>query len=241
MWGVVRRVLRSVAAPAYSFPGTRRAGSACRFAPEAESGLERAADTERITRALLVYAVLPIWLAAGFLDYLQHRRTRIEQTAGTHESVVHALMMLEAALPSLLGLFMEVNAGVLLLAVGALLAHEATAFWDVAYAVPRREVAPNEQHIHSLLEVMPLVATSYLLVLHWDQARALAGLGPARADFRLGPKKTPLSRGYVAAILAALVALNGLPYAEEFRRCYRAHPSLRPKPPAPPPRYGVSP
>jgi hypothetical protein len=37
------------------------------------------ADTLRL---LLMYVVLPLWLAAGFADYLCHRAARIAETSG---------------------------------------------------------------------------------------------------------------------------------------------------------------
>ena len=46
-------------------------------------------------------------------DWWCHRRTDIEHTAGPTESAIHALMMAEAGVPALRGLFCEVNAGVL--------------------------------------------------------------------------------------------------------------------------------
>ena len=52
------------------------------------------------------------------------------------------------------------------------------------YAESRREVMPNEQHIHGMLENIPLMAASFLTVLHWDQARALVGEGGERPRFR---------------------------------------------------------
>jgi hypothetical protein len=33
-------------------------------------------------QAVLMYFVLPVWLAAGFADYLCHRATCIETTSG---------------------------------------------------------------------------------------------------------------------------------------------------------------
>jgi hypothetical protein len=39
-------------------------------------------------------------------------------------------MFAEAGVPVLLGLFCQVNAGVLATAVGAVAAHSATAYWD---------------------------------------------------------------------------------------------------------------
>jgi hypothetical protein len=57
-------------------------------------------------------------------------------------------MMAEAGAPTLLGLFCEVNAGVLATTYAALGVHELTAISDVAYADGRREVTPTEQHVH---------------------------------------------------------------------------------------------
>jgi hypothetical protein len=197
--------------------------------------LERTIGVELATRRVLLYFVVPLWLGAGFLDWVRHRRTHIETTAGTRESAIHALMLTEAGLPALMGLFLEVNAGVLLAGGAAFLAHEATAMWDVSYAEPRRRVTPAEQHIHSFLEVVPLMALSFLAALHWDQARALVGAGGGPARFALRPKRPPLPRRYVGGVLAGIVAFGVLPYAEEFRRCYRIDRNLaaRPEPPLP--------
>lgn len=197
--------------------------------------LERRLGIEEATRRFLLYVAVPLWLGAGLLDWWHHRRTRIEQTAGAHESAIHALMMAEAGVPALLGLFVEVDAGLLLLTGAALAAHEATTIWDVSYAETRRRVTPAEQHVHSLLEVGPMMVTSFLAVLHWDQLAALFGRGE-RPRFGLRPKRKPLSRGYVAGLLAALGVCVVLPYAEELWRCYRARPTLAPLPePAQPP------
>jgi hypothetical protein len=84
-------------------------------------------------------------------------------------------MMVEGGLPTLLGLFCEVNAGVLATTYGTLAVHELTAVWDVAYADDRREVTATEQHVHGFLERVPLMATACLTVLHWDQARSMVG------------------------------------------------------------------
>jgi len=58
---------------------------------------------------------------------------------------LHSLMFAETGVPVLLGLFCKVNARVLATAVGAVAAHSATAYWDQAYAEPRRWVTPAER------------------------------------------------------------------------------------------------
>jgi hypothetical protein len=195
--------------------------------------LRHAVEVEQATRHALLYFVVPLWLAAGLLDWYRHRRTHIERTAGTYESAIHALMMAEACLPAMMGLFLEVNAGVLLAAVAAFILHEATAYWDVSYAETRRRVTPSEQHIHSFLEVVPLMAVTFLIVLHWDQARALVRVGDEPARLTLRRKRPPLARGYVRGLLVAIGLFAALPYAEELWRCYRYDRSIAPRPEPP--------
>jgi hypothetical protein len=166
--------------------------------------------------------IVPIWVGAGLADWSCHRRTNIERTAGVEESLIHALMMTEAGIPALLGLFFEVNAGVLAATLAALGLHEATAIGDVAYADGRRRVTPTEQHVHGLLEQVPTMASAFLLALHWDQARALFGLGEERPDLRLRRKQRPISRRYRAGLLSSIAGLVVLPYGEEILRCARA-------------------
>jgi hypothetical protein len=195
--------------------------------------VRRQLGIDEATRRMLLYAVLPLWMGAGLADWWMHRRTDIEHTAGSRESAIHALMMTEAGLPTMLGLFFEPDAGVLAAATASLAAHEATAVWDVTYAESRRKVTPAEQHVHSLLEVVPLMATASLAALHWDQALAMVGRGPAKADFRLRPKAKPLSSKTRISILAAVTVFAGLPYLEELVRCLRVSRSLRSRPEAP--------
>ena len=57
----------------------------------------RREGVEHATRRPLHGVVLPIWIGAGVADWRCHRRTHIERTAETKESLIHAAMMLEAA------------------------------------------------------------------------------------------------------------------------------------------------
>lgn len=125
------------------------------------------------SRRALQGFVLPIWIGAGLADWWCHHRSDIEHTADAAESAIHAAMMIEGGLPTLLGLFCEVNAGVLALTYGTLAVHELTAMWDVAYADGRREVTPTVQHVHGFLERVPLMA-------HRDAHGPALGSGPQR-------------------------------------------------------------
>jgi hypothetical protein len=160
-------------------------------------------------------------MAAGLADWWCHRRSDIEHTAGAPESAIHSVMMVEGGVPALLGLFCEVDAAMLTVTYVALALHEASALLDVAYADGRREVTPFEQYVHGFLGRVPMMAAFLLTVLHWDQAQAAVGLR-GRPDWRLKPKRRPLSRAYRVGNLTTLVGLVGLPYAEELARCLRA-------------------
>src|SRR4051812_48738891 len=119
-------------------------------------------------QAVLMYFVLPLWLVAGFADYLCHRATSIETTSGWKESVLHLLQFAEMAVPTLAAIFLEINALVVLVMIICLVAHEATAMWDVRYAYGKREITPVEQHVHSFLEMLPLMALLIIATLHWQ-------------------------------------------------------------------------
>jgi hypothetical protein len=190
-------------------------------------GIRAKAGMEVAVRRLLLAGVFPMWLAAGLADWYMHRRTRIEQTAGPRESLIHHLMFAETGVPVLLGLFCDVNAGVLAAAYGAAGVHGLTAIWDQVYAEPRREVSPLEQHIHSYLEVSPIMAAFLLTALHWDQARALAGRDQRRPRFALRLKRRdPLSVRARCLLLLAVGLFGVLPYAEELYRCWRTQPTV---------------
>lgn len=50
---------------------------------------------------ILIYGVIPLWLAAGFADWLCHRNANIATTTGPEESLIHLLLFVEVGLPSL--------------------------------------------------------------------------------------------------------------------------------------------
>ena len=106
--------------------------------------------------------------------------------------------------------------------IAAFLAHQVIALWDVSYAVTRRYVSPIEQHVHSFLEMIPLMAGSFIAVLHWPQFIALFGFGSDAARFAIEWKSEPLPVVYIFAVLGAALLLELLPYLEELWRGLRA-------------------
>ena len=189
-------------------------------------------DVHRTLQRVLLYGILPLWVVPGFVDYVFHRKTHIESTSGTHESLIHGMQMTSIGIPTLIGLLCEVNAGTIAIAIGLTAVHEALTVWDVAYAEPLRRPTPNEQHTHSFLEVTPLMALMSMLTLHPQQTAALFGRGDTPPRWGLRPKTPPLSRRYVAGILGLITLLVALPYGEEFMRCYRADRTFAPHTPS---------
>lgn len=66
-------------------------------------------DVGDATTRYLLYGLLPSRFVPGLADWAMHRRSRIEDTAGTKESLIHALMMTEVGIPIALTLRYEVN------------------------------------------------------------------------------------------------------------------------------------
>jgi hypothetical protein len=177
------------------------------------------AETGDILRGMLMFILLPLWLAAGFADYLCHRATRIEHTSGWRESALHLLQLAEMAVPILAALFLEITSLVIVLMTVCFILHQATAMWDVHYADSRREIRPIEQHIHSILEMLPLMALLLVIALHWPAFTAIFGVGTP--DFSLRWKPDPLPVAYIFTMLVLTALFEILPYLEELLRTLR--------------------
>lgn len=153
--------------------------------------------------------VYGLWLLAGTLDFHFHRRTDIAHTSGLRESALHGaqLSLIGAGLLAWLALA-HTCALILLLTVAAIL-HAIVGYLDTASADGRRRISPLEQHVHSILDMAPWV------FLAWVAWNAQTGWG-----VRWQPAPARL---WLSTILPAL-ALAGLPWLAELRRCVRAAP-----------------
>lgn len=169
---------------------------------------------------LMLWVLLPLWFLAGVADYLLHRRADIELTSGIGESRLHVLQAVEVGIPLLAGLFLEINSTVLVVMILFAVAHTATALWDASYSDPRRYISPLEQHVHSHLEYIPIVAVLLLVLLHWDAFLGIFGAGHAAASFDIKLKSNPVPLPYVLAVLG-LVFLQSLLLTEETLRSAR--------------------
>jgi hypothetical protein len=176
-------------------------------------------DVASLLQDFLLYAVIPAWLCAGLADWACHRATDIESTGGLKESLLHVAQLSEVGLPLLLALFFEINALVIAVMIVGLVLHQATAMWDVHWANATRKIPPIEQHVHSVLEMAPVMVFAGFAILDWT---AFHDLIEGHLVLTLAPKEQPLPAPYLAVFLLAVVAMGMLPYGEELLRCLRA-------------------
>ncbi len=185
-------------------------------------------EVQQAGRRFLMYALLPAWMIAGFADYICHRRSDIEHTSGTHESLTHLLMLGSAGAGVAASLFCKVNETVLAIMTASAVTHEAIVLWDVGYAAQLRPPSATEQHIHSFLEVLPFTALAFQACLNPDDLAVLAGRGTRPPAWRLEPKSDPAAPLLGAGAMLAATLLLVVPHIEEFIRCYRVDHTLLP-------------
>jgi hypothetical protein len=177
-------------------------------------------DVSLAAENILLRGVLPLLAVAGFADWLCHRQTDIQHTAGTHESLTHSLMLGTVGIPATMALLWEIDETVIAASIAGAVVHELVVLWDTKYASTRRRVSLTEQHIHSFLEVLPWMSTAMLVALHPDRWRAL--IGPdGRKGFHLRRKQRPLKPQHLITIFSALTCSLAIPYFEELVRCFR--------------------
>jgi hypothetical protein len=160
---------------------------------------------------ILMFAVLPLWVAAGLADWWCHRRTSIESTSGMRESVFHLVLFAQMGIAGLAAMLLQVNLALLVLLAALFLVHELTTWLELRFVLPRREVGAAEQMVHSFMELLPLAALFLL-----------ASLAIGEPDWSLRLKDKPLPPAYLLAACAAIAVFNLAPLLEEAWRCWRA-------------------
>lgn len=178
--------------------------------------------TAQLLQHLLLVVLLPLWMLAGFADWLCHRVQRIEHSAGVKESALHLLMLAELGVGMAAALLLEINAAVLALLVACALAHELTTWVDLDYAASRRRIPIVEQWVHGLQQSLPWIGLVALMVIHREQSLALFGLGDSAADWSWQPKQLPLPAPLLLGVFSAAAVVVVLPFAQEFLRCIRS-------------------
>lgn len=180
-----------------------------------------APSLDALLQGFLLYAVLPAWVFFGFMDYVCHRHSRIEETTGIKESLMHAVMGIQVGLPIALGLFLEINVLIMLITLVVLATHEWVAHVDVKTAYEIRKISIWEIHAHSFLEVIPFGIFGLVVLLKWPDFIKLVTFDWG-GSLGLALKAHPIDSGFIVSY-AVLMLLGGiLPYGEELLRCLRA-------------------
>jgi Ca2+/Na+ antiporter len=120
--------------------------------------------------ALIGYVFYPLWLIGGGIDYLCHRRTAIERTAGFTESLYHLGEFVTIAIIVLGIALFDPSLTVFAILIAAVVLHTALSYLDVTFTERRRYISPLEQHAHALMDVMPLAVVALVIVLEWSNA-----------------------------------------------------------------------
>jgi len=116
----------------------------------------------------LLYSGYLIWLLAGFGDFLFHRRTDLPHTSGVLESGAHLLQLGLLGAAILLALAFKIGPVTVLLLVVLVTTHACVGYLDTHFAFTRqRTVLPMEQHLHSILDMAPIIALGLLVWSAW--------------------------------------------------------------------------
>ena len=179
-------------------------------------------ETSLLLERLLLWVVVPLWMAMGFLDWACHRIQRIEHSAGLKESWLHLAMLGQLGLGMGAALAFQPTAALLAFLGMVCLAHEVTTWWDLRYAQSRRVIPTYEQWVHAWQLVIPWVAWAMLLLAHRHRVLALVGEGHSPADWHVALRDPfPPLRVWVALGTGAAVLVIG-PFFEEHARCRAA-------------------
>ena len=167
------------------------------------------------TELSLAYCAYLVWLAAGLGDFLCHWRTDLPHTSGVAESITHLLQLALLAIAVVLALALEVGPGSALLLLALVIAHAVVGYIDSQIAFrTRRMVKPVEQHLHSVLDMAPLIGFTWLLITTW----------PASIDagWTLQLRQPALPVELWLAMLVPPVVLCVVPALLEFRAALAA-------------------
>jgi len=179
-------------------------------------------DASQLVLYLILYMMLPIWSIAAFIDWMCHRATKIEETSGLRESMIHFIMGVQIGAPILLCMFFEVNISIMLLCLFVLVTHEIVAHQDIVWASSRRHISHWETHAHTYLASLPLYLFALVVVRKWDVFLDMITLNWA-GGMGLVWRSEPLSGNsyYLPVFLVASFCFGLCPYIEEMYRCWR--------------------
>lgn len=168
-------------------------------------------DTDRWILAYLGYLA---WLCAGLFDFLCHRRTDLPRTSGLTESSLHwaQLMLIGAAIMCVLAFAPGKALAAITFALVA--AHAVVGYLDTRSAFGRRVILPVEQHLHSVLDMAPVIAWIWMTAVAWPAI--------VQSDWELLLRRPPLEVSLWVAVLLPALLLCVWPAALEFRAAWAA-------------------
>lgn len=159
---------------------------------------------------LLVGVFYPLWLIAGLIDYICHRRSDIAETSGSTESWLHVAQFASLGLTLSLAVLLAITPLTFTLLAILVVVHTILSFMDVSYTEGRRYISPLEQHAHGFMGVLPIVGICLIGVLNWNELQA--------ASWTLDWKQPPIPGWQCVALIGSYFVLAGVPIFEELLR-----------------------
>jgi hypothetical protein len=179
------------------------------------------ATTHDLVLLLILYVILPLWGVTGFVDWVCHRATDIENTSGLKEALIHVLMGVQVAIPIAVGILFEMNVLVFLMCLAALVAHEVVAHFDVKTTMHERVISIWEVHAHNYLSTIPFYLIALIGVRNPDTVIKTFTFDWA-GEMVLLLRSEPVGGGaYLPWYVCFMGVICLLPYTEEVFRCWR--------------------
>lgn len=157
--------------------------------------------------ASVAYAGYLVWLAAGLGDFACHRRTDLPRTSGVAESVMHLLQIGVLGVAIVVGLAFELGPAIAWVLAGLVVVHSVLGYVDTRIAFGRKRVIlPVEQHLHSVMDMAPVVALGWGVATSWPAAIAGSAVPVLRSPAL--PVEVWVAVLVPAALLCVLPALS---------------------------------
>lgn len=163
---------------------------------------------------IAAYGGYLVWLLAGLADFACHRRTDLPHTSGLAESVLHLVQLSILGAGVCLALAFQIGTSVLAVLCLLVAAHAVVGYMDTRVAWPRREIRPSEQHVHSVLDMAPIIALAAVIAVQRDVITT--------PDWTLRLRDPALPLSAWASVLLPPLALCWLPALAELRAAMKA-------------------
>ena len=157
-----------------------------------------------------------LWIAAGFLDWICHRHSHIETTAGIKESLFHLVQLLLVGIGFAVSIFFPLSLLVIFSLCMLWSAHQFVTLLELTFVAGKRVISPLEQMTHSFMEVLPLTGIILLAALLADPAFPPG----TRKSFAQSWDQAPNFSIFASAGILLFIII---PFSEEFVRCLSAH------------------